>query len=590
MIGEGFPYTNFHDMNLDWMIKIAKDFLDQYTHIQETIATGLEDLDTKTTEGITALQDKADALEALLNEWYNEHSEDIAGQLASALSDLNDWYTTHSEDIASELTTAIASFNAAAETKALNTLESIPDDYTELGHMVDYNLKALKSNGTTVISGLSYFTENKNYKIDGTEQTSSDYITTPLLPVGDFKIIDFCLYKFKANDSNYIPPIVYFDKDMQFIGGFAAYRLTNGIGVVKDHDVIPANAYYFVAMARNDALVETPTVTLYKDSLQIDLTDILHGSTTIYTQSGSETSATNWYTTNFINIDGFKSVTFVGQGYNSGATKIETLTFFDKVGNRVSGVFTNISNNNPRAGKATVKIPDNAFVCKLTTSTAMTDTPLVILNAPDEEPISIMCIGDSITEGYMQSNAIANKPFPVIMQEQLGIDYAVFNAGVGAVNAATYWNTYRSLLDISNFDVFVFMLGLNGGMTDSFDTDVDPYNDYADYASTITGCTCKWIEWIQEQKPDSLIVFATPTLAGSDTTHETQAVNQIENIPELVSRYHIPILDIRNSMGVNEKNISHWLATDKVHAKDGDYYKKLGMLFANIIKPVINIP
>ena len=33
-----FPYTNFHELNTDWLVKIAKDFLDQYTHIQEVIS------------------------------------------------------------------------------------------------------------------------------------------------------------------------------------------------------------------------------------------------------------------------------------------------------------------------------------------------------------------------------------------------------------------------------------------------------------------------------------------------------------------------------------------------------------------------
>ena len=39
VFGEGFPYSNFHDLNMDWIIKIAKDFLDQYTNIKNTITT-----------------------------------------------------------------------------------------------------------------------------------------------------------------------------------------------------------------------------------------------------------------------------------------------------------------------------------------------------------------------------------------------------------------------------------------------------------------------------------------------------------------------------------------------------------------------
>ena len=47
--GENFPYSNFHDLNMDWIVKIAKDFLDQYTNIQNTINDGLEELDNKAT-------------------------------------------------------------------------------------------------------------------------------------------------------------------------------------------------------------------------------------------------------------------------------------------------------------------------------------------------------------------------------------------------------------------------------------------------------------------------------------------------------------------------------------------------------------
>ena len=48
--GENFPYSNFHDMNTDWLVKIAKDFLDQYSNIQETITTGLTELNEKAEE------------------------------------------------------------------------------------------------------------------------------------------------------------------------------------------------------------------------------------------------------------------------------------------------------------------------------------------------------------------------------------------------------------------------------------------------------------------------------------------------------------------------------------------------------------
>ena len=108
--GENFPYSNFHDLNMDWIIKIAKDFLDQYTHIQEIISNGEQ-----------SLQDKADELTRLLQEWYDTHSEDIANQLVLALQELN-----------TRLQTNITAFDAHADEKAQQTIASIPSDYTEL--------------------------------------------------------------------------------------------------------------------------------------------------------------------------------------------------------------------------------------------------------------------------------------------------------------------------------------------------------------------------------------------------------------------------------------------------------------------------
>ena len=123
--GEGFPYANFHELNMDWIIKIAKDFLDQYTNIQNTITTGLDELD-----------EKAEELQNALDAWYTEHSNDIAQQLANALNDLNDWYTTHQGYLNQYLEDSIIAFGTAADEKAEQTIASIPDDYTSLANEV----------------------------------------------------------------------------------------------------------------------------------------------------------------------------------------------------------------------------------------------------------------------------------------------------------------------------------------------------------------------------------------------------------------------------------------------------------------------
>lgn len=137
IFGEGFPYSNFHDLNMDWIIKIAKDFLDQYTNIQNIISSGEESLQniissgeeslqTLTESELEALQEKATELEGLLQQWYDTHSNDIADALVSALSTLNTTFSTK-----------LNQFDTAITQKGEQTLASIPADYTTLANEVD---------------------------------------------------------------------------------------------------------------------------------------------------------------------------------------------------------------------------------------------------------------------------------------------------------------------------------------------------------------------------------------------------------------------------------------------------------------------
>jgi len=174
--GEGFPYTNFHELNMDWIIKIAKDFLDQYSTIQETLNEGLQSLENATSSGITSLEEKKTELEGLLNAWYNTHSEDIAGQLATALGDL---------------TTAYNSLISQLNAKGAEVLESIPDDYSALGMMAQrtYNevtseeVKTAKDTGARVPEGTVLSTSNmsgtltngKAWRTTGTPSSGSQY-------------------------------------------------------------------------------------------------------------------------------------------------------------------------------------------------------------------------------------------------------------------------------------------------------------------------------------------------------------------------------------------------------------------------------
>lgn len=171
---DNFPYTDMHQLNLDWIIKIAKDFLDQYTSLQQMIADGEQSLTDLTQDGLNDLQEKADTLQGLLDAWYTEHSTDIANQLADALADLNAWYTTHEHYLDNILLENIAEFEQRVSTIAA----AIPEDYSLLSQYV-YSIiyktpNLVNKNAEGVITN-GYVDENGDAHVEsGTYQ--SDYI------------------------------------------------------------------------------------------------------------------------------------------------------------------------------------------------------------------------------------------------------------------------------------------------------------------------------------------------------------------------------------------------------------------------------
>ena len=162
--GENFPYSNFHDLNMDWIIKIAKDFLDQYTHIQQIIEQGEADITELSESSLTASEEKKEALESALQDWYDTHSEDIATELANALADLNQWYSTHEHYLDQTLTDNISTFNTRAQEIGQTVIASIPNDYSETSATAEEALKRLKDLKLNLLIDAEW-TENKAIEV-----------------------------------------------------------------------------------------------------------------------------------------------------------------------------------------------------------------------------------------------------------------------------------------------------------------------------------------------------------------------------------------------------------------------------------------
>ena len=195
--GNMFPYTNFHDINLDWMIGIIRDFLEKYSSIEEAIQTGKDELDAQTAADIAELTAKKDEVIRLMNAWYTTHSAEMAADLARAIDD----------------------FNTAADAKAANTLASIPDDYTTLANNVSAITNEVNNNVilTTVRKNLSRLMSFVRGTIgpDGEEAPYVNRIRTDFIDVSAFE-------KFICTvNSGYKYDFAWYDANKNFINGSA---------------------------------------------------------------------------------------------------------------------------------------------------------------------------------------------------------------------------------------------------------------------------------------------------------------------------------------------------------------------------------
>ena len=216
------------------------------------------------------------------------------------------------------------------------------------------------------------------------------------------------------------------------------------------------------------------------------------------------------------------------------------------------------------------------------------DADIITLLTPEYKQLgngNILCIGDSLTAGvYASDELVHSENYPYYMKNL--INNTIINKGMPGYSASMYWNNnVLQNVDFTNVKHIIIMLGTNGGLTDTLDTDVFPYEDYSDYATTKTGCYCKIIEYCMEHAPDAEIYLCTTPFFNKDlqpnfappTTPNANIV-----IPKIAEYYHFSMIDVRNGMGVNEKNTLYF-QSDGLHG-DAKFYQKLGTFIGSQIK------
>ena len=134
------PYTNLHDLNIDWILKIIKDFHEKYENLDETFNDMLARIDEKGAQAIEAIQSNStEALESIqefttqcITELQNTTNTEIDA-LTTAGSGQRDLITSDGLRLRNELQTMIDSLPETYQ-DAVNQLQIINSilnqDYT----------------------------------------------------------------------------------------------------------------------------------------------------------------------------------------------------------------------------------------------------------------------------------------------------------------------------------------------------------------------------------------------------------------------------------------------------------------------------
>lgn len=179
-----------------------------------------------------------------------------------------------------------------------------------------------------------------------------------------------------------------------------------------------------------------------------------------------------------------------------------------------------------------------------------------------EKKTTVICMGDSITEGYELDDETCTYPF--LLQQFLGEEYEVFNHGVsqscvsnveldGKVCGLPYvrQERFREALELHG-DIYVIMLGTNDaqdGLDDGLDVR-DPYRDLISLEPEFEACYQAIIDAIRTAAPEALIFVVTPMPIGFCIwRHQENYLERLlPHITAVAAKNRLPLIDLHGEL------------------------------------------
>ena len=604
---ENFPYTNFHELNLDWIIKISKDFLDQYTHIQEIITTGEsslteiisngeESLSTTINTGIESLEEKATQLEGLLNQWYQTHSEDIAQELATAIA-----------DIRSTLASSINQFHNDSSLYVQQLIDTIPEDYSALAAAVEaIDIKSFVNLYNPYADGIA---TGGYYNYIGGWSTNAAWMSTDYIPVTPGK--HYYVSEFEDGVNPHLQ-VVFYNASKEFVSGINSepntyIEIPENIAYMKipmllenryrfsivEGDNIPPDFLPFYDKAINVTNIK-PNVRIVKNLYNPDASDNEYGgyynylnvwgahaewmeSGYIRVEPGEKYVGSSWprdkFQLSILLFDGSKSFVTGLQWVNNGILTIPESICYVRIpiytSERYSFSFT----------KGTVPSPAS---CPYNKECLIIDD-IVLDNEHLDSKIDELETAISTQTNYIGvqwngktwycygtslSNSAGEGRYPTYlaqMSNMIHINKGISGGGIGDLGAYSHGQVYDAICNITDGKLDADIITLETGAND-VDTNVPLGTIYDTGTTTLAGCLNDCIRYLQANTDAQVVIIPSPpgTVTGQAFEKYMDWVKMIKEICYINSCHFIENND-NVGYGKAQSSKKSLYLTDNIH-------------------------
>lgn len=182
---------------------------------------------------------------------------------------------------------------------------------------------------------------------------------------------------------------------------------------------------------------------------------------------------------------------------------------------------------------------------------------------------SIICFGDSITEGSGTGESTARYPY------YLGQKLSATVTNKGSSGADT--NRLRCIVvggtsnggftytapDYTNIDAVTLMIGHNQSVGSSTINDISSISDFNLYPDTFYGNICRSIEYILSQKSTIKIYLLAP-IQSTNSVYINNTAAATTAMIEIGKKYALPVINLQHTSGLHFRNLSMW-TTDGTH-------------------------